>query len=148
LKDFSIISQISELYGSQSVLVSIDVKKNILGKYKLYSASHRQLMSKPLLEFIKNAVTAGAGEIVLNAVDRDGMMQGMDNKLIREVGTSISVPLIAVGGAGCLSDFKDAIDSGASAVGAGAFFVFQGSHRAVLITYPKYQELLKIFNSK
>jgi len=82
--------------------------------------------------------------VVINSVDRDGMMQGMDLVVIREVAQSLDVPTIAVGGVGSLNDIKQAIDAGASAVAAGSFFVFHGPHRAVLITYPKYQELEKL----
>ena len=79
--------------------------------------------------------------MVLNSVDQDGVMKGMDITLIREASSAISVPLIAVGGVGSLNDIRAAIDAGASAVSAGAFFVFQGPLRAVLITYPQYTEL-------
>lgn len=147
LSDMNIISQLASQFGNQSVLVSIDVKKNWLGKYQLYSAASGKLISKPWMDFLKEAVAAGAGEIVLNAVDRDGMMQGMEIELIRQASNAISVPLIAVGGVGSLADIKAATDAGASAVSAGAFFVFQGPHRAVLITYPQYQELLTLFNT-
>lgn len=147
LDDMDIITQIADKFGNQSVLISIDVKKNWMGKYQIYSATSRQLLPHSLMVFLQKAVAAGAGEVVLNAVDRDGMMQGMDIRLIHDASAAISVPLIAVGGAGSLNDIKAAIDSGASAVSAGAFFVFQGPHRAVLITYPKYQELTALFNT-
>ena len=78
---------------------------------------------------------------MLNAVDRDGMMQGMDLEIIRMAAEAVPVPLIAMGGVGSLADIKAAVDAGASAVAAGAFFVFHGPHRAVLITYPQYEEL-------
>ena len=148
LYNLDLISQIATKFGNQSVLISIDVKKDWLGRYKLYSSSNRKLMAQPLMKFIESAIVAGAGEVILNAVDRDGMMQGMDIQLIHDISTAISVPLIAVGGVGRLEDIKMAINSGASAVSAGAFFVFQGPHRAVLITYPKYQELINLLNSK
>lgn len=144
LNDMSLITQISDRYGSQSVLVSIDVKKNWRGQLKLYAAASGKTLSKPWMDAMQEAVAAGAGEIVLNAVDRDGTMQGMDIELIRSAARSLSVPLIAIGGAGSLTDIKAAVDAGASAVAAGAFFVFQGTHRAVLITYPRYQELEKL----
>jgi len=83
----------------------------------------------------------GAGEVLLNAVDRDGMMKGMDLIMIKKAATSIAVPLIAVGGVGSLADIKAAVGAGASAVAAGAFFVFHGPHHAVLITYPCYNDL-------
>jgi len=123
------------------VLISVDVKKNWLGKHQLYAAASGKTLSQPWIDFLQQAVAAGAGEVVLNAVDRDGVMQGMDIELIRQASAVLSVPLIAVGGVGSLADIKAAVIAGASAVSAGAFFVFQGPHRAVLITYPRYQEL-------
>src|SRR5690606_17823101 len=90
---------------------------------------------------VDRLVDAGAGEILVNAVDRDGMMAGMDTKLIYEASRGLAVPLIALGGVGSLKDIKAAVDAGASAVAAGAFFVFHGKHRAVLITYPSYTTL-------
>lgn len=146
LDDLSLVTALSAQFGNQSILVSIDVKKDWLGKIKLYSSATGKTISKPWTEFLQEAVKAGAGEIVLNAVDRDGTLQGMDINLIQQASKSISVPLIAVGGAGSLQDIKAAVDAGASAVSAGAFFVFQGPHRAVLITYPKYKELEQLFN--
>jgi cyclase len=141
LENPSLITQISSRFGSQSVLVSVDVKKNWLGKRQLYSAARGKTLSTDMFDFIKLAVDSGAGEIVLNAVDHDGVMGGMDIELIAKVSEAISVPLIAVGGVGKLDDIRFAVNAGANAVAAGAFFVFQGPHRAVLITYPKYKEL-------
>jgi cyclase len=103
-------------------------------------------MDRSWLAFLKDAVAAGAGEVVLNSVDRDGTMQGMDVDIIREASAALPVPLIAVGGASSLQDIKAAVDAGASAVSAGAMFVFHGPHRAVLITYPKYRELEQLFD--
>jgi cyclase len=141
IENTSLITKISEQFGSQSVVVSVDIKKNWLGKRSLYESSTGKVFSPNWMHFIQQAVAAGAGEIMLNAVDRDGVMQGMDVDLIREASSAISVPLIAVGGIGNLKDIKAAVDSGASAVAAGAFFVFHGPHRAVLISYPSYREL-------
>lgn len=145
LEDLSLVSLLAEQFGNQSILVSLDVKKDWLGKVKLYSAATGKTINRSWTEFLQEAVKAGAGEIVLNAVDKDGTLQGMDINLIAQASKSISVPLIAVGGAGSLQDIKAAVDAGASAVSAGAFFVFQGPHRAVLITYPKYKELEQLF---
>jgi imidazole glycerol-phosphate synthase subunit HisF len=86
-------------------------------------------------------IEAGAGEILLNVVNRDGTLEGVDVELIREASAMASVPLIALGGVGSLRDIRAATDAGASAVAAGAFFVFYGPHRAVLITYPQPGEL-------
>ena len=84
---------------------------------------------------------AGAGEILLNSIDRDGTFGGYDEDLIKMVSSSISIPLVAVGGASLVNDFRKAIHAGASAVAAGSMFVFQRPHRAVLISYPSQEEL-------
>jgi cyclase len=147
LEDATLVTRIAERGGSQAVLVSIDVKKNWRGRPKLYAAASGRTLDRPWLDQMRVVVDAGAGEVVLNAVDRDGMMSGMDLDLIRTASEAISVPLIAVGGAGSLAHIKEAIDAGASAVAAGAFFVWQGPHRAVLITYPRYQELERLLSA-
>jgi imidazole glycerol-phosphate synthase subunit HisF len=142
----SLITEIASRFGSQSVLISVDVKKNWLGKRQVYQASTGKTISRSLPDHLKCIVEAGAGEILLNVMDRDGVMGGMDVELINKVSSSLSVPLIAVGGAGSLNDIKAAIQAGASAVAAGAFFVFHGPHRAVLITYPQYKEIEILLN--
>jgi imidazole glycerol-phosphate synthase subunit HisF len=126
-------------------LVSIDIKKNLLGSNKIYSSASGKTLDIDWKKYMQKAVEAGAGEIVLNAVDKDGTMQGMDLKLIEEACKITNVPLVAVGGVGSLNDIKLAVQAGASAVSAGAFFVFHGPHRAVLITYPNYNELEGLF---
>lgn len=141
LDDMTLISRIAERFGSQSVVVSVDIKRNWLKRPELYESRSGKVHKSAWLDFAQQAVAAGAGEVLLNAVDRDGEMQGMDLELIREASTALSVPLIALGGVGSLQDIKAAVTVGASAVAAGAFFVFHGPHRAVLITYPLYQEL-------
>ena len=83
----------------------------------------------------------------MNAVDRDGTLAGPDLDLIREASRIADVPLIAIGGIASLADIRAATDAGASAVAAGSFFVFQGPHRAVLITYPRYEELRGLWSS-
>ena len=95
---------------------------------------------------MKKLNEAGVGEIILHSISRDGMMNGYDIEMIKKVSSSIEQPLVALGGASEMNDFKDAIDSGASAVAAGSFFVFFGKHKAVLITYPKIEEIQKFLN--
>ena len=144
LEDLGLITRLSEQVGSQSVMVSVDVKRNILGKPQLCAAVNGKSQSIPWLEFVQEAVAAGAGEVLINAVARDGTMKGMDLGLIRQASEALSVPLIAVGGAGSLVDIRAAVEAGASAVAAGAFFVFHGPHRPVLITYPRYDEFERL----
>ncbi|WP_027910591.1 AglZ/HisF2 family acetamidino modification protein [Pseudomonas sp. URMO17WK12:I4] len=136
-----LVTDIAERFGSQSVVVSIDVKRDWLGRYRLWSSATGRIVTRDWLETLTGLVAAGAGEVLLNAVDRDGVQAGYDLRLIKMAAESVDVPLIALGGAGKLSDFGQAIEAGASAVAAGSFFVMQGTHRAVLITYPEYADL-------
>ena len=147
IQDLSLIRAIADRFGSQSVLFSLDVKRGWFGSGKAWVASRRKSDSRPWQELLRQAVDAGAGEIVLNAVDRDGTMQGIDEALIREASALVGVPLVAVGGVGSLEDIRKAVKAGASAVSAGAFFVFHGPHRAVLITYPQYEELERLLST-
>lgn len=139
-----ILREIAERAGEQAVVFSVDVKRNWLGKLQNHSAAGVSGL-KDWQTAIAEAADAGAGEILLNAVDRDGTLAGLDLSLVREASELTNVPLIAAGGANSLLDIKAATDAGASAVAAGAFFVFQGAHRAVLITYPRYEELQNLW---
>jgi cyclase len=142
----SLINEIAGYYGQQAVVVSMDVKRNWLGAIKLFSHNKNiNISSKNWREYVKYLENLGAGEILLNSVDKDGKMDGVDLELIAEVSKSINIPVVAIGGIGSLNDIKSAINAGASAVAAGSFFVFQGPHRAVLITYPKYKELQNLW---
>lgn len=147
IRDINIISEIAELSGNQSVLFSLDVRKGLFGGKKAYAAALHKSLDRPWQTILQEAVCAGAGEVVINAVDRDGTMMGVDEELIREAAGLIPVPLIAAGGVGSMTDIRKAVDAGASAVSAGAFFVFHGPHRAVLITYPRYKDLENLFNT-
>jgi len=141
------IKQASEKFGSQSIVVSIDVKKNIFGKKKkVFTHSRGKTVSLDPVEFAVKMMEMGAGELLINSVDRDGAMRGYDIELIKQVTDAVDIPVIVCGGAGCLDDFSKAVKiGGASAVAAGSSFVFYGKHRAVLINYPTYDEISKIF---
>lgn len=147
LRNPAVLRQIADTAGEQAVVVSLDVKRNWLGRPTLYSASGTPTRSGDWREVLRTMIAAGAGEVLLNAVDRDGMMRGVDIELIREASTIADVPLIAIGGVGSLKDIRAATDAGASAVAAGSYFVFQGPHRAVLITYPRYDDLRKLWRT-
>jgi cyclase len=144
-KDPDLISRAADVLGSSSTVASIDVKKDFWGKYRVAVRNASKNLTMPLLEFAQLMEQKGAGEIVLNNVDRDGLMEGFDLDLIREVSHSVSIPVIACGGAGNLTHLRQAIDAGASAVAAGSMFVFQGKHRAVLISYPDQHAIKSAF---
>jgi len=141
-----LVTEIAQQFGSQSVMVSVDVKRNWMGKPQIYSSAKASSLGSDWIERTQRLVDAGAGEVLLNAVDKDGTLQGPDLVLIEQLSKNIHVPLIAVGGVASLGDIKLAVTAGASAVAAGAFFVYHGPHRAVLITYPKYSELEALFS--
>ena len=141
LNDFRLIHEVTDRFGSQSVVVSLDIKKGLLGQYRMVASASGKALETPWKMFRDGAIAAGAGEIMVTAVDRDGTLSGMDTVLISEAAEGCPVPLISAGGAATLSDLRAAVDAGASAVAAGAMFVFHGPHKAVLITYPNYNEL-------
>ncbi len=135
LQDFTLISSIASRFGSQAVVVSVDVKHARIGGARLFAAAAQKTKKRSWRDWINEAVDAGAGEVLLTSVDREGTLAGLDLELIREAADSVPVPLIANGGVGSLTDIGDGLAAGASAVAAGSYFVFHGPHRAVLITY-------------
>lgn len=136
-----LIATAAREFGSQAVLVSIDVKKNLLGRYEVRSHSGTRATKLDPVTWARQVQDMGAGEIMLTSIERDGTMRGYDLDLISKVSAATNVPLIAAGGAGKIADFGAAVANGADAVAAGAMFVFHGPHRAVLITYPSRAEL-------
>lgn len=147
LKRPEFIKEAASEVGSQSVVVSIDVKKNFFGKYKVYDHVKGESLDINPVDFARRMEDQGAGEIIINAVDQDGMMNGFDIQLVRSLSDVLQIPLVACGGAGNLSDIKSVIkDANASAAAAGSMFVFHGPHKAVLINYPNRQDLMNILS--
>ena len=141
----AVVEQAARAFGSQSIIVSIDAKRRLFGGYEAWvrGATRRAGLDPVLLA--KKMEALGAGEILLNSIDRDGTGIGYDLWLLKAVSQAVDVPVVACGGAGKLDDFAQAVKrGGASAVAAGSMFVFQGPHRAVLITYPGYRELERL----
>lgn len=136
-----LVYEAAKKFGSSTIVVSIDVKKGFLSRSSVYTLSSTKNTNKKPLEFAKYMEDQGAGELLINSIDCDGTMNGYDLDLIKTIANSVSIPVIACGGAGSLQHFKQAVDHGASAVAAGSFFVFQGKHRAVLITYPDKEQI-------
>ena len=138
------IREASKEFGSSTIVACIDYRKNMFGKNIVTAASGQRKSKYNPLEFAKLMEEMGAGEIVLNSIDKDGTMTGYDIEMIRNVTHAVSVPVIALGGAGQVQHFEDAIRARASAVAAGSMFVFQGKHKAVLINYPAGSSLSKL----
>lgn len=137
-----VIRDTVQVFGRQAVVGAIDVKKSLLGGYRVVAKSASVDVRTPLDDHVQALVGAGVGEIFLNSVDRDGMMEGYDLALIRRVAQQVNVPVVACGGAGSIEHLASAVhEGGASAVAAGSLFVFHGRLRAVLINYPQGLDL-------
>jgi imidazole glycerol-phosphate synthase subunit HisF len=147
LENPSLVTEMASRFGSQSIVVSIDVKKDWLGRTRLWGSSSKRKLKADWLAVIKELESAGAGELLLNSVDRDGVQNGYDLDVIRSAAAILDIPLVALGGAGNMAHLLEAVQAGASAVAAGSLFVLQGPHRAVLISYPGYSALDKLFRS-
>ncbi len=146
LSNPTLITEASDAIGSQSVIASIDVKKNWLRKTVVYSHSKKAIADSDPVSLAVRAAELGAGEIVINSVDRDGLRNGYDTELIRQITSRVDVPVIASGGANTVSDLQSAVRSGgAAAAAAGSMFVFHGPHQAVLINFPTNKELIEAF---
>lgn len=142
------IREASNEFGSSTITVSVDVKKNFFGKELTYINSGMKPTKFSPIAYAKLMEEKGAGEIIVNSIRNDGMMAGYDIDLIRRISESVRIPVVALGGAGKYSDFSKAVKEGyASAVAAGSIFVYHGPRRAVLVNYPEKQQLKDLFNN-
>ena len=148
ISNLDIIEKIANNIGSQSVVISVDIKKTFFGNYSIYLHKENRTSKTNLIDYLKKVEELGAGEIFINSVNEDGMMNGFDIKLLKLVNETVMIPFIACGGAGSVDDLKEGIDiGGAHAVAAGSMFVFHGKHNAVLINYLDNNNLKYIFNA-
>jgi len=134
----SIVSDMAERVGNQSVVVVMDVRKKSLGgKYEIWTYNGTKNTGLNPVEFANEMEKRGAGEIVLNSIDLDGVMKGYDLNLIQKIRNAIHIPMTVLGGAGSLEDIGAVIKQhGMIGAAAGSLFVFKGKYRAVLISYP------------
>lgn len=145
--DPEVVRRIAAVAGSQAVAVAVDVKRGRLGGARLHAPGTPMDGHRDWPGFIQRMVSAGAGEVILTAVDRDGTRSGMDLALIGQARVA-NVPLVAVGGIGSLEDIRLGVEAGADAIGVGAHFVFHGPRKAVLITYPEYDDLSRLLGNR
>lgn len=139
-----LVSQTAEIFGTQSVIVSIDARRQILGGYSVYSHGGTLRHRRDPAAVAKAAEALAAGEILLTSMDRDGTWAGYDLGLLGAVASAVGIPVIASGGAGSISHFVEAVEAGASAVAAGAMAVFQKKGFGVLINFPTRAELAAV----
>ena len=141
-----LLGTLAARFGSQSVIAALDVKKNWMGRKQVWNHVEGKSTGQDPLTLARQYVEAGAGELLVNSVDRDGQMRGYDVELMAAIAAAVPVPVIACGGAGNLEHMRQlALLSEVRAMAAGSMFVFQGPHRAVLIQYPRQSELKSAF---
>jgi len=143
-----IVTQLAVRYGAQSIVVCLDVDKGLLGKWKVKSFSGTRKQAQEPEAIAVRAANAGAGEIILHAIHKEGAMSGYDLPLVQLVSAAVTVPVVALGGARGIPDFLDAIQAGASAVAASSTFVYNRNNvRSILINYPTQKQLSEeLFN--
>lgn len=141
----SLIGEIASRFGTQAIVASVDVKRNLWGKYEVFKKHGSVNMKLNPSEWAKHCEDMGAGEVLLNDIDREGTWKGMDVELIKLVSSSVNVPLIAHGGVGSLEDIAAAFFQGnASAVAVGSIVLFQQKGMGVLVNYPDCANLRKL----
>ena len=136
------IKEASEMFGSSTITVCIDVKKNLFGKASVYLQSENKSTNLSPKDFAQLMEEKGAGEIIIQSVDKDGTMKGYDLDLIKQISEAVSIPVVALGGAKDIQDLKKAYHTAyASAMAAGSMFVYLGTKKGVLINYPEREEI-------
>lgn len=136
-----LVARIAEVVGGQSVVVVMDVKMTSNGKYEIWTLNGNKRTGMSPVEFAQKMQSLGAGEVVINSIDNDGVMKGYDLTLARTIRESITLPITVLGGAGSLKDIGELISTfGIVGAAAGSLFVFKGIYRAVLINYPSRSE--------
>lgn len=143
IRDPAMVRKAVAIFGSQSIIGSIDAKF-VNGEYKCAISDGQELIDISPLDLVKKAEDMGCGEIIINSIDNDGMMNGYDLKLVKQISEAVSVPVIACGGAGCIKDLEQVIyQAGAHAAAGGSMFVYYGRLKAVLITAPSEKQLIE-----
>lgn len=140
-EDPGFVRDAAERFGSSTIVVSVDVRRDVVGRLRVYSHGGRRSTVRAAVEYAGEMERMGAGELLLTSIDRDGTGSGFDLGLVGEVAGAVNIPVIACGGASGVADFAEAVRVGASAVAAGSMFVFQGRHRAILVSFPTEAEL-------
>lgn len=137
-----IISELAKAFGRQSVIVAVDVRKNIWGKYQAYGLSGTVNQKRHPVEWAQEAERLGAGEILLTAIDHEGTWKGFDIELTWQVASAVSIPVIANGGAGAVEHVGEIVKKGrASAVALGSMVVYQAKDLGVLVNFPDKGDL-------
>jgi cyclase len=136
-----LINEASEIIGSQSLVICVDIKKAIDGSFNVYNHVTKKNTNSDPVDYIKTLESAGAGEIIVHSVDREGTYLGYQVDFLKVISTQVRIPVIALGGAASLADIKRILKTEISAAAAGSIFVFYGRLKAVLINYPSREKI-------
>ena len=143
------IEEATKEFGSSTISVCIDYKKKLFGGIKTWIHSGVKSTNFSPTEFARMMQDAGAGEIILQSIERDGTMVGYDLDLLKSISQSVTIPVVALGGAGKMEHLSLAMNEACmNGLGAGSMFVYQGSNQAVLISYPDKKEKQEFYANK
>lgn len=132
------VKEASDNFGSSTITVCVDIKKNLLGRYQVYSHKENKLLGSNYIDYIKKIEDSGAGEIIIQSVDNDGVMKGYDTRLYETLSKEVNIPIVALGGAKDIHDMEKLWSStSVNSFSAGSMFVYFGKMNGVLINYPK-----------
>lgn len=144
--DQTFLKDAVKVVGSQSIVISIDVKKSLFGKYEVYVNNGKKNTKLDPITYAQKMQDCGVGELILCSIDREGTNEGYDLKLLEIVSNAVDIPVIGFGGASSLLNMLEAKNkSSVSGLAAGNLFVYYGKHKAVLLTYPTDDEVKKLF---
>lgn len=140
------IREAADNFGTSTIVVCIDVKKRLFGKKQTWIMAGNRASGYDPVDFARLMQDNGAGELIVQSIEQDGMMQGYDIPLIKAVSEVVTIPVIALGGAGTLTHLKQAYtEAYANGLAAGSMFVYHGPRKGVLINYPEKQEIINLF---
>lgn len=140
------VKQAANTFGSSTITVCIDVKKNWLGQEKIWILNGKKQVNYNPVEFASLMEGHGAGEVIIQSIDHDSRMEGYNLALITKISEAVSIPVVALGGAGKLEHMREAYTKGhATGLAAGSMFVYHGARRGILINYPEYQDIIQTF---
>ncbi len=141
-KNPGLITKLSEHFGVQAIVASIDVKKNLWGKYHVYINDGTEKLNTDPVEWANELERLGAGEILLTSIDREGTWSGFEIEITKKIASAVGIPVIANGGAGSIEDIEEVVKKGlASAVALGSMLVYQKKGMGVLVNFPDKEKI-------
>lgn len=135
------IREAADEFGSSTIAVCIDVKKKLFGGIQTWSNGGTKASGYSPVDFAKLMEEKGAGEIIVQSIEKDGAMTGYNIALIKQISEAVTIPVIALGGAGNMEHLTEGFKKGfANGLAGGSMFVYQGTKKGVLISYPEREE--------